>query len=103
MKKIIFFIIFYFLYLSLPKTHSFLWVDLWVDLYKNIDKWIYELELNLLEIEVASIDLNEEIKRLGLDCELKDLTIKELQKISAWNIEILEKKIDKTCKKNWKI
>lgn len=97
-------------------TNAFFWSPTWLDLYKNIDKWIVELEDKMIEFELNWWEENswiinkinelselEEIPKC-LD-EWKNISQKEFKKIiSEDDINTIFTYIDKKCiSESWSV
>lgn len=100
-------ILFVIYYLSFVwKTSAFLDDDMWLDLYKNIDKWIYELELKNYEFEMTNwgkTTIDEKINKISWDyCIESWISLEQVEKIANWDLVELSNVIKKECKANWK-
>lgn len=105
---------FLFLYFTFCILHSFsvsafLDDDMGLDLYKNIDKWIYELEMKNYEYEMTNwwkITIKQKLDSAiwWTDCFSENITLEDLDKIvNNWDLVTLSKIITDECKSdNWK-
>lgn len=100
-------------------TLGFLSDPLWLDMYKNIDDWIYNLELKFIQRELNwgnewkwirenIISQNNSIKfkdgKTLQDCLKPDINIEDVNKIYNDDINTILKLIDDSCKdEKWNV
>lgn len=102
-------------------SFAFIWDDLWLDIYKNIDSGVTELNEKMYSNELKwskpdwkiSDKVNQFIQRAWIYwCEVWDLTEDDIEKISywenedvnkSWDISLLSEKLDWKCLEIYKL
>lgn len=120
MKKIKKSLLFSYILFSIYGFSHSVWVeaildsDLWLDLYKNIDSWLYDLEISNYQywmtewwkVSVAQ-KINNAIWLGWMDCIKDDITFDDVDKIANnWDLVILSNAFKDECKDdkwNWTV
>ena len=87
------------------KWYCFFDGDLWVDIYSSIDKWLTKAEARTYEYELTdqwNKKLHEELNRILKNRWLKEclvtwISLSDLWKIQAWDIETMSKTLKPEC------